>query len=146
MSLLTAIALAAAWSMHAPTLAALADRPLAAIAVACIAPVVYAEARGEPVAGMEAVAGVVLERARRSRMHPCTVVLQPHQFSVLVSGSVDLRSVAAAVAVAARATGPGVSGCAGATHFDARSAAAWTQRLPVLCRIGGHVFYGDQSR
>ena len=54
--------------MHAPTLAALADRPMAVIAVACIAPVVYAEARGEPVAGMEAVAGVVLERARRSRI------------------------------------------------------------------------------
>lgn len=138
MSLLLSIALIAAWSMHAPTMNAPAP-----VAVACIALVVYTEARGESAEGMEAVAGVVLERARRRHMHPCTVVVEPHQFSVLVS-ELDLQSVATAVAVATRATGSGVAGCAGATHFDADSRAAWTRRLRALCRIGGHVFYGER--
>ncbi len=55
----------------------------------CLAQALYYEARGESERGKEAVAEVILHRAK-SGAHPksvCGVVYEPHQFSFLEDGS-----------------------------------------------------------
>jgi spore germination cell wall hydrolase CwlJ-like protein len=54
----------------------------------CLTQALYYEARGESERGKEAVAEVILHRAR-SGAHPksvCGVVYEPHQFSFLEDG------------------------------------------------------------
>ncbi len=51
------------------------------VPLVCLALAVYEEARGEPLVGQEAVAMVVLNRARQAHRPVCQVVFAPGQFS-----------------------------------------------------------------
>lgn len=95
----------------------------------CLRSVVYAEARGEGRQGQEAVAHVVLNRAKQSRKSLCTVVNERGQF-VRHSAPRSFRFNI----TAADPTG-------GATHFRTRDMPMWG-KLRRYIRINGHTFYG----
>jgi spore germination cell wall hydrolase CwlJ-like protein len=121
----------------------------------CLAQAVYYEARGEGVAGMQAVAQVVLNRVR----HPafpktvCAVVLQGAgrksgcQFSFACDGSLHRSRQAEAWRrsrdVAAKALSGFVMPEVGmATHFHTTSVSpGWRANLLRVSQIGSHVFY-----
>lgn len=140
-STLTALWLIATGPAHVPVM----DAPQ----FACITAAVYAEAEGEPYIGKLAVAAVVRARAERAQITPCAVVTARHQFSGLGRrvGRVHLGALLGAMSAAhasSLSTAP-VPECAGATHFDNRSDAAWTRRLTRVCRVGNHTFYRDPT-
>ncbi len=124
-------------------------------ALRCLALAVYFEARGEPREGKEAVAYVVLNRAREAQFPGgvCQVVQQggeqrPCQFGWWCDGRSDKpapgrmwessQDVAREV-LAGQVEDP----TQGALYFlrvKAREP-TWAERLTRLARIGGHVFY-----
>lgn len=122
---------------------------LAAPEIVCITAAVYTEAEGEPYIGKLAVAAVVRARAERANTSPCAVVTARRQFSGLgrrvdtVHIGALLESLGAARA-SALSTAP-VPECAGATHFDNNSRAAWTLKLTRVCRISKHTFYRSNT-
>jgi len=141
LSTLTALWLIATGPAHVPVM----DAPQ----FACITAAVYTEAEGEPYLGKLAVAAVVRARAERAQITPCAVVTARHQFSGLGRrvGRVHLGALLGAMSAAhasSLSTAP-VPACAGATHFDNRSDAAWTRRLTRVCRVGNHTFYRDPT-
>lgn len=141
LSTLTALWLIATGPAHVPVM----DAPQ----FACITAAVYTEAEGEPYLGKLAVAAVVRARAERAQITPCAVVTARHQFSGLGRrvGRVHLGALLGAMSAAhasSLSTAP-VPECAGATHFDNRSDAAWTRRLTRVCRVGNHTFYRDPT-
>lgn len=121
----------------------------------CLAQAVYYEARGEGVAGMRAVAQVVLNRAR----HPafpktvCGVVYQGAarrtgcQFSFVCDGSMrrgkEPGAWRRAREVASRAMGGYVFADVGnATHFHTTGVSpGWRNQLMRVTQVGTHVFY-----
>ncbi len=135
----------------------------------CLALAVYHEARGEPEAGRQAVALVVLNR-RRSPLYPstlCGVVFQnAHkknrcQFSFVCTGRPfapsepeawiqALRTASAILAPLESAGGapidPQTAPVAAATHYHAsRVNPPWARRLKQLGRIGRHVFFAAET-
>lgn len=138
---LTALYLYATGPQHAAV--------LAAPEIACITAAVYTEAEGEPYIGKLAVAAVVRARAERAQLSPCAVVTARHQFSGLGRrvGRIHLGALLESLGAAhasALSTAP-VPHCAGATHFDNNSRAAWTRKFRVVCRIAAHVFYKETT-
>jgi spore germination cell wall hydrolase CwlJ-like protein len=121
----------------------------------CLTQAVYYEARGESVAGQEAVAQVVLNRVR----HPafpktvCAVVFQGAsighgcQFSFACDGSMhDRREPAAwrrAESVASRALGGAVMAQVGrSTHFHAVGyGSQWDGDMIRVAQVGEHIFF-----
>lgn len=121
----------------------------------CLTQAVYYEARGEGRAGMEAVAQVVLNRAR----HPafpktvCGVVFQGAarrtgcQFSFTCNGAmraaVNRSAWNRARAVASKAMDGHVAAAVGrATHFHTTAVApGWRNSLIRVNQVGDHVFY-----
>lgn len=121
----------------------------------CLTTAVYYEARGEGQAGMQAVAQVILNRAR----HPafprsvCGVVYQGAgrrtgcQFSFVCDGSMRGRRESAAWnrarQVAGRALGGFVYAPVGnATHFHTTAVnPRWSGSLVRVAQVGRHVFY-----
>ena len=121
----------------------------------CLAQAVYYEARGEGTAGMQAVAQVVLNRAR----HPafpktiCGVVYQGAarrvgcQFSFVCDGSMrrgkEPGAWRKARDIAARALGGYVMADVGnSTHFHTTGVSpSWRNRLLRVTQVGTHVFY-----
>ena len=119
----------------------------------CLTAAVYYEARGESAAGQQAVAQVVLNRAR----HPafpksvCGVVFQHAgggcQFSFACDGSMSRRHEGGAwdraKKVAADALDGHVLASIGtATHFHVASLGnVWSTGMLKVAQIGSHVFY-----
>jgi spore germination cell wall hydrolase CwlJ-like protein len=124
----------------------------------CLARNVYFEARGEPVAGMYAVAEVTMNR-KASRLYPvsvCGVVYQQNwdplrgrfvgafswtEFNSLPapSGEAWERAVQVAEAVYFRRVPPTLQG---ALHFHATHIKPeWAKERRQVARIGRHVFY-----
>lgn len=121
----------------------------------CLTQAVYYEARGEGRAGMQAVAQVVLNRAR----HPafpktvCGVVFQGAarrtgcQFSFTCSGAMRARVNSAAWnrsrAIASAALSGQVHAAVGnATHFHTTAVSpGWRGSLVRVGQVGSHVFY-----
>ncbi len=121
----------------------------------CLAQAVYYEARGEGTAGMQAVAQVVLNRAR----HPafpksiCGVVYQGAarrvgcQFSFVCDGSMrrgkEPGAWRKARDIAARALGGYVMADVGnSTHFHTTGVSpGWRNQLLRVTQVGTHVFY-----
>jgi spore germination cell wall hydrolase CwlJ-like protein len=121
----------------------------------CLAQAVYYEARGEGMAGMQAVAQVVLNRVR----HPafpksiCGVVYQGAglrtgcQFSFICDGSMrrgkEPGAWRRAREVASRALGGYVYAAVGnATHFHTTGVSPrWRNQLLRVAQVGSHVFY-----
>lgn len=126
-----------------------------------LARTLYGEARGEGVAGMQAIAWVVVNRVRRGppRFKPDVVgvVMAPHQFSCW-SRSDPNSKICASVsesdpifALAIYAASSVLSGevrdmVGGADHYHAtwlRPYPAWAASMKQTKVIGQHVFYKD---
>ena len=94
----------------------------------CLKGVVYAEARGEPRLGQEAVAHVVLNRSINSGTEVCSTVRKKRQFRQAPPPQSFEVSIA----------GPDPTG--GATYFR-NYPGRWGHRR-FLKQIGKHYFYG----
>lgn len=124
----------------------------------CLARNVYFEARGEPLAGMHAVAEVTMNR-RASRLYPgslCDVVYQKNwdplrgrfvgafswtEFDALPApdGEAWERALEVADAVYYRRVAPTLQG---ALHFHASHIKPeWAKEKKLVARIGRHLFY-----
>ncbi len=140
----------------APIAAAVAPRPSAD--VECLSEAVYYEARGESVAGQEAVARVVLNRLASPSFPKsvCAVVYQRLvaggcQFSFVCDGAMrrPLEPAAwdRARTIAQRALGGQVNSVVGkATSFHTvRLGDIWGPRMIQIAQIGRHDFYSPAS-
>lgn len=112
-----------------------------------LARIIYAEARGESFTGQVAVGAVVLNRVA-SPYFPKTireVILQSnpyvHQFTPVADGSINLEPDEIAVNAALQAL-QGKDPTNGALFFYNPQTAPdrWIRQLPVVARIGNHVF------
>lgn len=116
----------------------------------CLAAVIYFEARGEPLDGQAAVAGVVLERVTSDRYPDdiCGVAFQRRQFSAFNGGLPAIRDeqawrVSQAVAQAVLDDSEGTVPILGATHYHADWVDPyWANNYQFLGQIGVHLFYG----
>lgn len=122
-----------------------------------LARTLWGEARGEGAAGMQAVASVVLNRARRGGWWGAGVAevcLKPRQFSCWNEDDPNREKVAGATpppcprfAVARRIACRAVCGVmedltGGATHYHAAGAQPyWAEGRTPCAVIGRHVFY-----
>ncbi len=114
----------------------------------CLTEALYYEARGEGVAGQQAVAEVILNRVDHPRFPRtvCGVVNQRGQFSY--HGRVTKRfgekgalRLAERIAVAAL-TGAPRNLTNGATYFHTRAVRpGWSRKFTQTARIGSHIFY-----
>ncbi len=119
----------------------------------CLAANVYFEARGEPLAGREAVAHVTLNRVAAGGFpdNVCGVVRQggpagPCQFEWVCDGRPDIPADAEAwldaLVVAYRAVGGSADPTAGALYFHHVSLSpAWAADREDATVIGHHVFF-----
>jgi N-acetylmuramoyl-L-alanine amidase len=113
-----------------------------------VAAVLIAEAGGEGLAGMQAVANVIANRAGARGLSRLAVVSSPRQFSCLNGSSLSRLEAAArkhprwgcAVALASQASLPDITG--GANHYHAAGVSPrWAKPANRTARIGGHTFY-----
>lgn len=95
----------------------------------CLKDVVYAEARGESKLGQQAVAHVILNRARQTGKTPCTIVREAGQF----------KSTKAPKDFTVNISNRDPTN--GATHFQVRNLSRWLG-LRKYITIGNHTFYG----
>lgn len=123
----------------------------------CLAQAVYFEARGEPQAGQQAIAHVVMNRLRDGRYPStiCGVVYQNQslanrcQFSFACDGKSDRpnnkwawrQSLKVAFEVL---TGESKDATRSSTHFHATYVEpSWTSSLKQTVRVGQHIFYQE---
>jgi spore germination cell wall hydrolase CwlJ-like protein len=121
----------------------------------CLTTAVYYEARGEGQAGMQAVAQVVLNRARHGAFPQtvCGVVYQGAgrrtgcQFSFVCNGSMRGRREGGAWERARRVAANALSGhvyapVGNATHFHTTAVnPRWSGSLVRITQVGSHIFY-----
>jgi spore germination cell wall hydrolase CwlJ-like protein len=108
---------------------------------------VYHEARGEGVAGMQAVAAVTLNRAAQTNTSVCDTVYATKQFSWAntakgrnkpITG--DTATVYAVVAQAMSGAMQDITG--GATHYHTKHVnPVWRKALNKVAVINNHIFY-----
>ena len=175
------LALSKQWPrLAAAVLLVAAMRPLAALPVPpfdypafkCLATNAWHEARGESVAGVNAVTRVVLNRAKQKKKTVCEVAYQPWQFSWTMDkrkktwGALEKLPGFSAVAMATLRElggtppvfvrhGPRhVSGKLSqpespillATHYHTKKVKpAWSLKFKRLGVIGNHVFYKEEK-
>ncbi|HUW64228.1 MAG TPA: cell wall hydrolase [Spirochaetia bacterium] len=117
-----------------------------------LAHLIYAEARGEPFSGQVAVGAVIINRLA-SPVFPKTIreVIMQHsgrsyQFQPVSDGAIDLTPDATAVRAAISALN-GRDPSHGALYFynPAQADDSWIRSLPVITRIGNHVFATERS-
>lgn len=126
-----------------------------------LARTLYGEARGEGVAGMQAIAWVVVNRVRkgepRFKGNVIDVVMAPHQFSCWSKSDPNSKLCARVnesdpiFALAVYAAASVLSGevrdmVGGADHYHAtwmKPFPAWASKMKETKRIGQHVFYKD---
>lgn len=121
----------------------------------CLTTAVYYEARGEGQAGMQAVAQVVLNRARHGAFPQtvCGVVYQGAgrrtgcQFSFVCNGAINGRREGGAWERARRVAIGALSGqvyapVGNATHFHTTAVnPRWSGSLVRVTQVGSHIFY-----
>jgi N-acetylmuramoyl-L-alanine amidase len=121
--------------------------PAVAAEWCCMLKNVYHEARGEGVAGMQAVAAVTLNRAAQTNTSVCDTVYARKQFSWTntangrnkpITG--DTATVYAVVAQAMSGTMQDITG--GATHYHTHAVKpVWRKALNKATVINNHIFY-----
>ena len=121
----------------------------------CLAQALYYEARGEGERGQEAVAEVILDRAR-SGAHGksiCSVVREPGQFSFVTDGSmlrrIDEESWRASEDLASRIIHGDVVPrlTQRALYYHAVSVRPdWADSMVRTVQIGNHIFYRERVR
>ena len=121
--------------------------PAVAAEWCCMLKNIYHEARGEGVAGMQAVAAVTLNRAAQSGQTICDTVYAPKQFSWTNTAKgrdkpiVGDTSVLYAVAAQAM-TGVLPDVTSGATHYHTKKVKpVWRKALDKVAIINNHIFY-----
>ena len=116
----------------------------------CMAEALYYEARGEGVRGQEAVAEVILQRARSGSQPKsvCGVVHQPYQFSYLTDGSTkrkrDPEAWNEATELAERILKGDVvtSMTRKAMYYHTVDVLPdWASTMVMTAKIGDHIFY-----
>lgn len=126
-----------------------------------LARTIWGEARGETLAGKEAVANVILNRAKKAQLSGHywwgdtieEVCLKPYQFSCWNENDVNYRRVIAVdasdpnFAICQRIARRAVNGLLednvfGADHYHAIGIhPAWAEGRVPVAEIGGHIFY-----
>ncbi|NQU60999.1 MAG: cell wall hydrolase [Rhodospirillales bacterium] len=132
-------------------------------AVDIVARTLYGEARGELVRGKEAIAAVIMNRARRGAERrgywwgatPVDVSTKPYQFSCWNEGdpnrakieavSQDNRTFQTCLRIARRAlAGTLKDPTGGATHYHAKGVTPpWAKDRKPSAEIGNHKFYNN---
>ena len=132
----------------------------------CLALTVFHEARGEPILGQQAVAQVVLNRARIRGTTPCDAVLEKGQFSWHPERAIRAKRTAGrkeflivkahlptgkrgwvAALRAAKAALDSQNTFKDAEFFHAkRVKPGWKRRFVEVFRVGNHVFYARKGR
>lgn len=108
---------------------------------------IYHEARGEGVAGMQAVAAVTLNRAAQTGKTICDTVFAPKQFSWANTAKGRNKRMtgdtSVVYAVAAQAmSGTMVDITGGATHYHTKKVKpVWRKALDKIAIINNHIFY-----
>lgn len=113
----------------------------------CMLQNIYHEARGEGVAGMQAVAAVTLNRAAQTGKTICDTVYAPKQFSWTntakgrskpITGNIDTAYDIASQAIA----GVLHDVTSGATHYHTTNVKpVWRKSLDKVGKINNHIFY-----
>ena len=108
-----------------------------------LARLIHAEARGEPLEGQVAVGAVVFNRLKDPRF-PKTitgVIYENYQFSPVLDGSIELTPDEQAL-FAAKLALNGLDPTNGSMFFynPDKAESRWLDRLPVLVKIGQHIF------
>lgn len=117
----------------------------------CLAHVVYHEARGEPLVGQEAVAHVLLNRARDSKKALCEEAYAPQQFTDIKKTVPNTRSPAWLNAIRVALTtinGASPDPTEGAKWFYAPKVVSkprWAKGMPVQKKIGNHIFLAENT-
>ena len=121
----------------------------------CLGEALYYEARGEGTKGQEAVAEVILQRAKSGR-HPdtvCGVVHEPHQFSYLNDGSLKRKRDEAAWNGANDLADRIMRGeivtnyTRSAMFYHATYVRPrWASAMQRSAQVGNHIFYHAKSR
>lgn len=117
-----------------------------------LARLIYAEARGEPYSGQVAVGAVIINRMA-SPLFPKSIraVIMQHsgrsyQFQPVADGAINMTPDACAIRAAISALN-GRDPSHGALFFynPAQVRDPWIRSLPVITRIGNHVFATERS-
>ena len=128
--------------------------------VKCLEKNLWHEARGEPLAGMMAVAKTTLNRARMDGWPPnvCAVIMEPKQFSwtslpkhkrqIKLKNNIDKQSytlVQLATQLSITAEMLQIDFMNGATHYHTTSVnPVWGRKMEVVGVIGDHIFKKDK--
>jgi spore germination cell wall hydrolase CwlJ-like protein len=108
----------------------------------------YHEARGEGVMGMEAVASVIMNRAKQSHKSICSIVYERKQFSwVFVTKDKRIKgNIMDILSVTHKAlAGVLVDVTHGATFYHATYVKpAWAKRKVMTVQINNHIFYKEK--
>jgi N-acetylmuramoyl-L-alanine amidase len=114
----------------------------------CMVATLYHEARGEGVAGIEAVASVIMNRAKQSRKSVCSIVYERKQFSWThvtkdrrIKGNImDILSITHKAL-----SGVLVDVTQGATFYHATYVKpSWAKHKVLTVQINKHIFYKDK--
>jgi len=115
----------------------------------CMMETLYHEARGEGVQGMEAVASVVMNRAKRSKKSVCSVVYERKQFSWLhVTKDKHIRgNIMNILSITHKAlSGALVDVTHGATFYHATYVKpSWAKHKVMTVKINNHIFYRENK-
>ena len=115
----------------------------------CLMATLYHEARGEGVQGIEAVASVVMNRARQANKSVCSVVYERKQFSwVFVTKDKRMKGNIMDVLVVTNKALNGylVDITGGATHYHATYVKPrWAKRMLRTVKINNHIFYKENK-
>jgi len=115
----------------------------------CMMETLYHEARGEGVQGMEAVASVVMNRAKRSKKSVCSVVHERKQFSWLhVTKDKRIRgNIMNILSITHKAlSGVLVDVTQGATFYHATYVKpSWAKHKVMTVKINNHIFYRENK-
>jgi len=108
-----------------------------------LARVISGESRGESFTGQVAVGAVVLNRVKAPGFPKSIedVIMQPGAFSAVRDGQYDMKPTKSSIEAAKEALG-GKDPTSGAVYYwnPRTTTAKWTKRVPIVARIGNHVF------
>ena len=113
----------------------------------CMLKNVYHEARGEGVAGMQAVASVTLNRAAQQNKTICDVVYARKQFSWTNTAKGRNKPITGDTSVLYTVVDKAMTGVllditGGATHYHTHAVKpVWRKSLTNLLTINNHIFY-----
>ena len=104
--------------------------------VVCVAQAIWHEARGESELGQRAVGHVIINRSKKQKKPPCSIIRQPGQFSfkfkTRYSGKAWNKAWQIANYLGREPTG-------GALYFKSNNNIRWKYKLTTV--IGNHAFY-----